>query len=382
MPLPDYNNSITNLMASISLGLGGGETGYAPLALLPPERLADRPVCLLLIDGLGEALLRQFPDSHLYRNHIATLTSVFPTTTASAITTFSTAVAPQQHAITGWHMWLRELGSVAAILPFMPRHGGAPYSANGWSPAPLIGASPLYNRLGTPSAILNPGYLVDSDYSRASGGCAQRLSHGSLKDFFHQLVRRLRIGGPQYLFAYWSELDGLAHIHGINSPQVHEHFLAIDQAYGEALQQLRGSGALLLATADHGLIDTAPERILRLEDHPALQHTLALPLCGEPRVAYCYLRPHRTAAFLDYVQQVLADCCTPVASEQALAEGWFGRGTPHPCLEERIGDYLLLMKDNYVLRDRLANERPFQQTGVHGGSSDDEMHVPLLMAEP
>ena len=49
----------------------------------------------------------------------------------------------QQHAVTGWFVWLRELGSVAAILPFIPRGGGLGYARLGVEPAQLVGAGPL-----------------------------------------------------------------------------------------------------------------------------------------------------------------------------------------------------------------------------------------------
>lgn len=381
MQKPDYDRSIVNLIAAISGGLGGGATGYAPLTELPPERLRDRPVALLLIDGMGDALLRQFPDSHLARARSGGLSSVFPSTTASAITSLGTGVAPQQHAITGWHMWLRELGSVAAILPFAPRHGGAGYDRAGWTPAHIIGAPPLYDRLAVPATILSPSWIADSPYSRASGGRARRIGHEGMEDFFAKLVALLRDGRPQYLYAYWTELDHLAHEYGSGSPQVRTHFQALDQAYAAACTALRGSGALLITSADHGFVDTTPANTLMLADHPRLDAMLALPLCGEPRAAYCYLRPGREADFLHYVRNELGNACEAVAGAQLIAEGWFGRSEPHPRLAQRIGDYVLLMKENYVLRDRLANEKPFRQIGVHGGAGRSEMEVPLLGVE-
>jgi hypothetical protein len=378
MHKPDYDHSIVNLMASIAQGLGAGDTGYAPLTALPADTLRDRPVALLLVDGLGAALLQQFPDSHLARAHIGTLSSVLPSTTASAITTLATGVAPQQHAITGWHMWLRELGSVATILPFAPRHGGASFSTAGWSPTQFIGAPPLYDRLAVPATVLSPAWISDSAYSRATAGRARRRGYANMEDFFAQLVTQLADGRPQYLYAYWTELDSLAHEHGSASHQVREHFLALDRAFAAACAALRGSGALLLGCADHGFIDTDEAHTLHLADHPRLADTLAMPLCGEPRTVYCYLHPGRKAEFLGYVRGELGMQCEALASAELLAEGWFGRGTPHPRLRERIGDYVLLMKDNYTLRDRLANEKPFRQMGVHGGVSASEMEVPLL----
>ena len=381
MQKPDYHRSIVNLTASLAAAWGAGDTGYAPLAELPPDQLRGRPVALVLIDGLGAALLQQFPDSHLARARIGTLSSVLPSTTASAVTTLATGVAPQQHAITGWHMWLRELGSVATILPFVPRQGGGAYDAAGWSPAQFIGAPPLYDRIDIPATVLSPSWISDSAYSRVSGGRARRLGYGTMEDFFAQLVTLLADGRPQYVYAYWSELDSLAHEHGVASRQVHAHFLALDRAFAAACAALRGSGALLLACADHGFIDTDDQHTLHLADHPRLADTLAIPLCGEPRTVYCYLRPGREAEFLSYVRGELGGQCAAVASADLLAEGWFGRGMPHPRLPERVGDYVLLMKENYVLRDRLANEKPFRQRGVHGGVSAGELEVPLLRYE-
>ena len=55
MAKPDYRGgSIVNLMASLITGLGGVESLYPPLKLLPPEEVARfRKVVLLVIDGLG-----------------------------------------------------------------------------------------------------------------------------------------------------------------------------------------------------------------------------------------------------------------------------------------------------------------------------------------
>ena len=53
-----------------------------------------------------------------------TLTSTSPTcttATATAITTFMTGLAPQQHGLTGWHVYLKELGCVTAVLPTIVR---------------------------------------------------------------------------------------------------------------------------------------------------------------------------------------------------------------------------------------------------------------------
>lgn len=378
--IPDYSRSIVNLVASIDAGLGA-RGDYVPLAELPAVRLAERPVVLMVIDGLGDALLARYPDSTLARHRAGRLTSVFPTTTASAITSFSTGVAPQQHAITGWFTWLRELGTVATVLPFVPRSGGVPFSALGIGPAQIVGRPPMTDRLRVPATVLSPAAIVNSDYSRAAAGRAERVGHTGLKDFFARLAKRLRNGEPQYVFAYWTEVDHLAHTHGIASAEVDAHFRELDAAFAGFLERIAGSGALVLATADHGLIDTAPDRVVRLEEYPALATRLALPLCGEPRAAFCYVRSGQGRAFTDAVAGELGAAAEVLLSAEALARGLFGLGTPEPRLADRIGDYVLLMRDNWVVRDRLLTEKPFIQIGVHGGLSADELYVPLIVAE-
>ena len=49
----------------------------------------------------------------------AAITSVFPSTTASAITTSYTGRTPLEHGLTGWFAYFGEAGCVGAPLPFM-----------------------------------------------------------------------------------------------------------------------------------------------------------------------------------------------------------------------------------------------------------------------
>ncbi len=104
-----------------------------------------------------------------------------------------------------------------------------------------------------------------------------------------------------------------------------------------------------------------------------------MPLCGEPRTAYCYVRQERTQHFERYITTNLDHACQLTESKQLIASGYFGLGHSHPELHHRVGDYTLLMKENYVIRDRLLTEKPFTQIGVHGGLSHQELYVPLII---
>ncbi len=377
---PTYDdNNITNLMASLS-GALGAETEYPALSTFPSAELTNyQNIVLIVIDGLGYGYVCHHPHSFLYRNLRARLTTVFPSTTASAISAFLSGFAPQQHGITGWYVYLRELGSVAAVLPFQPRHGGPTYQQMGIDARHIFDWVPFFDRIRPTSYINTARYIVNSACSVVTGGSARRCGYDSLDEFFNQ-TRDIVLCNDErkYIYAYWPQLDSLAHQSGIKSKNVSDHFTQIDQALERLIEQLHGTNTAVIVCADHGLIDTSPERTIRVEHHPALADTLALPLCGEPRTAYCYVRGTKHRQFKDYVVNELGHCCDVVSSEQLIEEQFFGLGKAHPRLSQRVGDYTLLMKNNYIIKDAILGESEFTQIGVHGGWSPEERYVPLI----
>ncbi len=383
MVLPDYQGgSIVNLMASIQAGLGGVSHDYPPLRLLAPERVQEhRQVLLLVIDGLGFNYLRAHPEAVcLNQNLLAGITSVFPPTTASAIPTFLTGDAPQQHGLTGWHMYFRELGSVLAVLPGIARYGGQGLSAAGVDVGHLLGSRPFSERIGVEAITVSPAFIADSDFNRAYLGSASSVAYRDLGDLLQRCADLLHRPGARYIYAYWPELDSLGHRFGIGSQPVLAHLRELDQAFEKLLDAIRGTDTLVIVCADHGQVDTTQSHRIELGDHPLLEDCLVLPLCGEPRAAYCYLRPGREQAFEQYLQSEFAEYADGLLSTTIVESNWFGLGRPHPQLANRIGDRVLLMKEGYAVKDWLPQEKRFEMIGMHGGLSQDELLVPLIVA--
>ncbi|MDH5301288.1 MAG: alkaline phosphatase family protein [Gammaproteobacteria bacterium] len=204
------------------------------------------------------------------------------------------------------------------------------------------------------------------------------LGYDNLAGCFKQLNKVLAQDSRTFSYVYWAQLDHDGHVYGMNSPQTQQHFAELDAALEALADSLAGSDACVLITADHGLVDTELTQVIHLEQHPELQAMLSHPLCGEPRAAYCYLKPGREAAFEAYVQTHLQEFCEARPSRELVQQGYFGPGEIHPKLLDRIGDYTLLMKSNYVIKDRLLGEKAFNQRGVHGGLSRQEVYIPLI----
>ncbi|MBN1220216.1 MAG: alkaline phosphatase family protein [Anaerolineae bacterium] len=387
MYLPDYHGgSIVNLMSSIIQALGG-ESPYEPLADLPPTELsASKNIVLLVLDGLGyEYLVRNGQHTVFHKYLRGKMTSVFPSTTAACVTTFATGVAPQQHGVTGWFVHLKEVGAVSTILRFAPRYGEKtpPFSQAGVKPEAIFTQVSMSNGLEAKVYMVVPRKLVESDYSRLMAGKAKPAPYENLNDFFkriRKIIRSGKRGRPKYIYAYWPEFDALSHEHGNGGKKVAAHFKKLDKKMASFLQSLAGTETTLIITADHGFIDADASRIIWLKDHPDLQETLTLPLCGEGRAAYCYVRPAKAAQFEAYVTKYLHDKCDWFRSEELIANHYFGLFEPNPRLFDRVGDYVLIMKENYVIRDSILGEDRHLHIGYHGGVSEAEMFVPLIVA--
>ncbi|MFP4079856.1 MAG: alkaline phosphatase family protein [Ectothiorhodospira sp.] len=376
---PDYvGRNLANLMASLSAGLGGPMPDQGPLAVLPPEAVGGhRHVVLVLVDGLGDAFLRGHPAPFLNGHRLAGIESVFPTTTASGITTVLTGDTPATHGLTGWHVHFRELGAVLAVLPGMPRYGGVDYDQAGVDLDRLLGHHPFFDRLPVSCAQVSPAHMAHTPYNRAHTGGARLHTFKGLQGMTDQVARLIRGGSPpRYVYAYWSELDALGHQHGPDSPERRRHLGQVDEALAQLAQRLEGTDTLLLVTADHGMVE-ATHRV-DLTDHPGIAHCLALPLCGEPRAAFAYVRHGWHDTFARRVREELGHACTLLPSHRLLERGWFGPGRHHPELETRMGDFALVMHPGWILQDRILGRDPHPMVGVHGGLDRREVEIPLI----
>ena len=382
---PDYNNaSIVNLMATILQRLGGHSNQHSPLIGLDGECITRaRNIVLLVIDGLGYNYLTcNGSNSTLHKFSRGKLTTVFPSTTATAITTFMTGLAPQQHGLTGWFTYFQELGHILTVLPVRLRSSLATGADTKIDASSLYGHIPVYDLLEVDSYIVSPSDIAHSVYSLAHRGKAKIKPYQSLTECF-AFTRDIisSSSSKKFIYTYWPRFDGMAHELGVNSNEVATHFTEIDDTFRNFIRDVKGTGTLVIATADHGIIDSGPNACVELEHHPELQEMLLMPLSGERRMAYCYLKDGQQEAFLTYLQAKLADQISVYPSKQLLEQHYYGLGPAHPQLHNRIGDYTLAMNGNYTIMDTIPGERHFYHIGTHGGLSDDEMLVPFIVVE-
>jgi len=375
---PDYaGGSLVNLVASV-VASRGGKPLHEPLRNFAVAATA-RNVVLLIIDGLGDNyLMRHGAGSELWRRRRAAMTSVFPSTTASAITTSYTGRTPLEHGLTGWFTYFGEAGCVSAALPFRSRGDMAPLSARGVSAEQIFTVPSLFGSVPARCSVVSDREIIDSQYNSVHCRGAERLAYDNADELVAQVERAVKSSDERkFIYAYWPHYDATSHRFGCESPQAAREFETIDAAFGALLQRLTGTDSIVVATADHGFIDVAAEESLEL---PAvLFPQLKFPLCGERRVAYCHV--HVPGDFVKRAQDWLGDRADVMPSAQLVDEGWFGPGEPHPRFAERIGDVAIVMRKRYTVKDWTPGEPRWLHIGNHGGTHEDEMLIPLIVEE-
>ena len=382
--IPDYGaGGLYGLVTNIRAYLNGAPWS-PPLSerdILHREGDRRRSLVFLLIDGLGDHFLqRHGGSSTLLAHRIGRLTSVFPSTTASAVTTTLTGLAPAVHGLTGWFIHDRRFGGVLAPLPMLVRGDGP---AEGLLILQrLFPYQTLFQRRTRPATVVYPHYLAGSPFSRRHSRGARVVAYRGLDGMTDAIVAEVQSFGQQggYVHAYYPVFDALSHAHGCEAPEVIARYKHIDASFARLLEQLHGRHCDVVVCADHGFIDSPPERQIRLEDYPHAKSLLATPLFGERRAAFFRVRPGAEEDFRAFADDVLKGKAALVRSDDLRETGLLGPGKPHRRLNERTGSHALLMEPGWTILDRLADETEHTMLGVHGGLSPQEMWIPLIHA--
>ena len=294
---PDYDRSILSTLSALT-GYFGVPLDYPPLSELAPF-LATKPrhVMLLLLDGMGGYPLKTvLPEASYLRAHeVATVTSIFPPTTAAATTAYYCGQSALESGWLGWHLYMKEFAS--DVIAFKRTDYYTGHTLGGPFPAgELIPYETVFERMrgvcGTHTL-----YAFDS-YSEHGADFRHRVS--SFADVLQTLKMISRGDEPSFTIAYWNQPDAKMHRYGIAAPETAAEFRALDRQLNALHGQLRDT--LLVITADHGMIDTTGA--VDIAKTPALLEPLVLPPSIEPRAAAFHVKNHRRAAFEAAFQEI------------------------------------------------------------------------------
>ncbi len=390
--LPDWDRSLVNLLATV-LKLFGQEPPHPPL---PEELLPDlrgvRKVVLLIIDALGWGqLIPLMGDKSLIFSGLAEekgpspLTSVFPATTAAALASLATGLAPAEHGLLGFRLFLREFGLVANMLSLSPEGFDRPDGLFelGLKPGRFFPVKTVFERLApeVKSFVLLKLAFHKSGLSRLLYRGARVRPIINSSDLCVQMRKLLEQDGegPLFICAYWDVIDGIGHLYGPSQEELQAEMrqlaFSLEREFFDKLSPRAAHDSLLLITADHGQVEARKEEMFSITGHPRLRRSLLLPPTGDFRASYLHLREGELGPLERYLRRY-SDRLITLELDEALGMGLFG---PKRAISEewrpRIGDLILLARgqgfifypyDDFILK------------GYHGGLAPEEMLVPLF----
>ncbi len=356
--LPDYAGAcVSNLVPALL------ETHLDTVPWLPPEVHEAQQIVLLVIDGLGWDQLRA-REAHaptLAGMPGRAITTVAPSTTATALTSIATGLTPGEHGVIGYRINVG--GEILNVLRWSTPRGDA-----------RVAIPPASFQKAASFASQHPPIVTRAEFH--NGGFSGAHLEGTrfhgyrcMSTFMVEMRRLLRANEP-FIYAYYDGPDKVSHEYGLGE-YFDAELAATDRLVADIVAELP-PGAMLVVSSDHGQVHTGdalhelPNDVL---EHVAIQS-------GEARLRWLHARGGRANALHDAVTHHFGDLAWVRTRAQVIEEGWFG---PHITVEgsNRLGDVALAAKGVHAFVDP-ADSGPYQLIGRHGSLTRAEMLVPLL----
>lgn len=357
---PDYSGgSLVNLVAELERRLTDDSMhgGLHPhLASQIPE--AESYV-VVLFDGLGDHQLSHPAATTLHASRRGVIDAGWPTTTTVSMATIATGLTPAEHGLLGYQMWVPEADRIVNTIKWTTLWGEPiPGDLDRFLPQPN-----LWERLrshGLEPVTLQPWNFDDSPMSRMLyRGC--RFEPWSDEDQAARIAAELAAVPGRLVFFYIPHVDFAAHVGGQLSEDYAEA-MAIVNAMWERLVLSLPDGVVAVGTADHGHVDVPTDRQIRI---PGPSHD-GRRFGGDPRAPFVYGEIESLATELGVDWRTRTEM-----------EGWWGPGIRHASFDDRAPDGVLLPEPRSVVFHKHGDDR---LVGQHGGLTEEERRVPLLVA--
>jgi len=358
--LPQYSGAnVRGVVPALLAPRGVPLPKWMPAIAGAPQRV------VLVVDGLGwdqmQARLPLVPT--LASMEGSPITTVAPSTTATALTSIATGLTPGEHGLIGYRFDVG--GDIMNVLRW---HGESKDLRRAFPPRDL---QPFVPFLGEAPPVITKGELQTSGFTdahlRGTKMVGWRLSSAIAVEIGHQLA-----AGEPFVYAYYDGIDKTAHERGFGEYYDAE-LVDVDRLVGDVLAVMPADSVLLII-ADHGQVDVGDKIVYPSDELLAMVRIQS----GEGRFRWFHAKPGARADLLDACRQAHSDHAWVVSRDQIIDEGWFGPTVSAP-VASRLGDVALVAREPISFFDP-ADNGPYELVCRHGSLTQAEMLVPLLAA--
>ncbi|MGH9276582.1 MAG: alkaline phosphatase family protein [Acidimicrobiales bacterium] len=358
--LPDYGGAC---LSGVVPALLRRRHGVPPW--MPAPVAGARQVVLLVLDGLGWEQLQQRRalGPVLAGMEGGPITTVAPSTTATALTSLTTGVPPAVHGVVGYR--IAAAGEVLNVLRWSTPAGDARPRI------PPESIQPLEPFMGMKPAVVTRAEFAESGFTRAHLAGAELHGWRYPSSLITQ-VGYLLAEGREFVYAYYPGVDTVAHEFGFGALYDAE-VAAADRLVGDVVSTLT-AGAVLVVVSDHGQVDVG-DRVLPLA--PEVTRLTGM-MSGEGRFRWLHARPGLAGRLYEAASGCHSDVAWVRTRQQIVDEGWLG-GEPSPAVSARLGDVAIVTHAPVAFADP-ADTGTYNLRCRHGSLTAAEVLVPLLAA--
>ncbi|MEN9954750.1 MAG: hypothetical protein RLZZ41_414 [Actinomycetota bacterium] len=339
-----------------------------------PLRLAHKKSYLvILVDGLGVSNIKSAGGHASFLNQrlkaSRSLFSGFPATTTSSLTSLATGVTNGSHAVLGHRVYDRSLKRNINFLNDL----GTDLDPRKYQDIETI--SEIALRAGVRVSTIGPAEYDRSGFTMATMPNASYIKAESFQERFASAKAAL-LTKSSLTYLYIPELDQLAHRHGSKSYQWLEALEELDSELAKFSKALpSGSGVVL--TADHGIIDVDTQRHVYLDEHECFDDLEQIG--GDPRVGFLYFpNDIELKTKSDQIKEAVGNLADVVTVDDLVSSGWLDSLSDQA--KRMAPDLVLLPKSDRVIYHRgFAKARSLLMIGQHGGMTQAEWEVPLIV---
>ena len=375
--VPAYGaNTLADVLPSVATALGvpvrRGDLPADPLDLTPALGGARR-VAVLLVDGLGADLLAEHraeaPVLRALGTPAGVLSAPCPSTTPVSLTTLGTGLPPGSHGVLGF---VTEVPGQNRTLNHV--HWSDDPDPLQWQAQPTVFDQATAH--GVTCTAVGPPSFARSGLTRAAFRGADYANAYTPGDLVAVVHAALATGERSLVYGYTPDLDLTGHVRGVDSASWRHQLGVIDRMV-EQLAAGLPDDAVLLVTADHGMVDVPDHTRLDVGEEPGLTDGVRL-LTGEPRARYVHTEPGAADDVLATWRAVLGHRAWVVSRGEAIDRGVFG--DVDASVADRIGDVVVLARGSWAFTDIAAEPRSSLLAAYHGSLTSAELAIPLLAA--
>jgi predicted AlkP superfamily pyrophosphatase or phosphodiesterase len=229
-----------------------------------------------------------------------TVTTSFPSTTATSLATLTTGEMPGAHGMLGYTVQVpRSGGRILNTLKWDERVDPVI-----WQPVPTLFERAM--AAGITTTHVAAKRYENTGFTRAVFRGAHYKGANIAADLISETVAALE-KSPSFVYLYVNDLDSAGHSDGVGSDKWIAALVSIDELVKNLAQKLP-KGTRMWLTADHGMIN-ASEKIVLGRDNDLLSDVALI--AGEPRMRHLYLSADSESLHGGRVRSVLRSPCTP-----------------------------------------------------------------------